>query len=484
VKQRFSIIAAAAALAVTATVTFGSQASAHAPTHAGSAGLGDPFFPLSGNGGYDVKHYGIALSYRPNSGRARARVAVKARALKRLRSFHLDYRGPKITLLQVNGHAAHFRRNGQELIVRPAQPLESGSTFGVIVRYRGVPHYITDPDNTIEGWVRTDDGVFIADEPRAAPTWFPCNDNPNDKADYSFRVTVPRPLVAIANGRLKSVSSKGSHRTYAWQETDPMASYLATIDIGRGILRHGHIGGVGRPGGVPFWTFVDRREADKSAPVLARLPRILHFESRLFGPYPFDAAGAIIDHKAGVDYELETQTRPIFDGSTTTSILVHEQAHQWFGDSVSLRTWPNIWLNEGFATYTEWLWSEAHGGHSARAIFRNLSHRPADSTIWDPPPGRPGEPVNLFAASIYVRGAMALEAVRLKVGKKTLLHILRRWATERRYGNGTIKQFIALSEEVSGRNLQSLFHKWLFEPGKPGSSQRAGNSAAAIHLRR
>jgi aminopeptidase N len=272
---------------------------------------------------------------------------------------------------------------------------------------------------------------------------------------------VPRGLKGIANGRLLGVTRRGPRTVFDWSEAEPMDPYLAVIDIGRGKLVHNEIAG------LPAWTLVDPRLAKESRAALRELPKIIRFESGIFGPYPFDAAGSIVD-VTNLGYALETQTRPIYAFPPDLTTVVHETAHQWFGDSVGLKRWPDIWLNEGFATWTEWYYAERHGGTSALQTFRTLSRVPASNTkFWNPPSGHPGTAKNLFATSTYLRGAMALEALRIKIGTKEMLEVLRRWATEHRYGSADIHQFIGLADQVSGRPLGPFFHRWLYRPGKP-----------------
>ena len=195
---------------------------------------------------------------------------------------------------------------------------------------------------------------------------------------------------------------------------------------------------------------------------------MIRFERHAFGPYPFDAAGSIVDFEPKLGYALETQTRPIYAFVPDLTTLVHETAHQWFGDSVGLKRWPNIWLNEGFATWAQWYYAERHHGRSARQIFHRLYRVPdSDTELWEPPSGHPGQSKNLFSTSTYVRGAMALEALRVRIGTPDFLRLLRAWAREHRHGSADIGQFVALAEEVSGRDLGRLFHQWLFARGKP-----------------
>jgi aminopeptidase N len=265
----------------------------------------------------------------------------------------------------------------------------------------------------------------------------------------------------MSNGRLLGISRDGARRTYSWNESRPMSTYLAVVDIGRGRLTRGRIGR------LPSWTLVDPSLAKHSRRSLTRLPEIVNFEASVFGPYPFEAVGSIVD-AANLEYALETQTRPIYAFAPDLTTVVHETAHQWFGDSVGLERWPDIWLNEGFATWTEWYYAERHGRRSARQTFHRLYKTPASaSAFWDPPSGRPGQAKNLFSTSTYVRGGMALEALRVEIGTPKFLRLLRRWATVHRYGSATIGDFEALAERISGRRLGVFFDRWLFQPGKP-----------------
>ena len=202
--------------------------------------------------------------------------------------------------------------------------------------------------------------------------------------------------------------------------------------------------------------------------VLAKLPAVIDYYSSIFGPYPFASTGAIVDDAKVVGYSLETQTKPNFPYVPDEATLVHELAHQWYGDSVTLTQWPDIWLHEGFATWAEWIWSEHVGNKSAAQSFKQLYSTPAkDTRFWNPPPGDPGEPASLFDGTIYNRGAMTLQALRERIGDTTFFRVLRTWAQRNRYGNVTTPQFIALAERESGQSLTRFFDVWLYQPGKP-----------------
>ena len=455
--MRFRAVALLLGVLALALVFAGAAGAAFGP---GSSGLGDPFFPLAGNGGYDVSHYGLDLSYEPSTNDLVGTATITATATQDLSRFDLDLRGFSISRLEVDGRAATFTRDGQELIVTPRTGIRSGTAFTVVVGYGGTPTVVTDPDSSIEGWVPTDDGAFVVGEPQGSPGWYPVNDNPRDKAAYDFSVSVPAGLTVMANGVLVSHATSGGRTTWVWHEADPMAPYLSTATLGRFDLT------ISTAGGVPSYVAVDPQLPTGN--VLRKLPEIVDFYSSIYGPYPFDAAGAIVDSARVVGYSLETQTKPVFDRMPDETTLAHEQSHMWFGDSVTLTQWPDIWLHEGFATWSEWIWSEHEGNRSAHQFFEHYYNTPAhDVRFWTPPPANPGTPVFLFNGTIYVRGAMTLQALREKVGDFTFFQIMRGWAAQNRHGNVTTARFIALSEQLSGMNLDHFFDVWLYQPDKP-----------------
>jgi len=448
-------------MVVVATLAAAGTASAQefAP---GAPGVGDPYFPKSGNGGYDVVHYDIDLDYTPRRFRIAAVATISATATHGLSSFNLDFRGPKIANLSVNGQPSGFTRAGQELTITPAAPIAAGEQFEVAVSYAGQAGPLIGSDGSISGWIPTGDGAFVAGEPRGAPTWFPCNDHPTDKATFEISITVPAGRRAFANGILTEQVTTAGKTTFTWREDDPMATYLATATSGRFKLTQSSVGD------IPSYVAVDPREARESRRTLAKLPAILTYLESIFGDYPFASTGAIVDHAPFVGYALETQTLSLFDRAPDELILVHELAHQWFGDSVTPARWPDIWLNEGFATWSEWLWTDHTGGGSLEKTFKGLYKVPAkDRRFWGPPPGNPGGPRHLFDHTVYVRGAMTLEALREKVGEPAFLAILRRWVAEHTYGNVTTADFIALAEQESGLELDEFFRVWLYERDKP-----------------
>jgi aminopeptidase N len=462
----------AVVLAVSTSVVLagGPAGAAPPPATPGSVGIGDPYYPLDGNGGYDVKHYDLAIRYNPASDSLAGVADIRARATQRLSAFNLDLDGLTIRSITVDGHAAKWSRSGTELTVTPRRSLGKGHDFDTRIVYDGVPTVIRDPDLGDGGAFTTGDGVIILGEPDVAQAWFPSNDHPSDKASFDIALTVPNGLQAISNGVPGGRSTKHGWTTWRWQQREPMATYLAMASIGKFDVKSYE------KNGIRFLDAIDpalpAATYQRVAKSFAREPEILKFLAGYFGPYPFRAAGGIVDADGEWDYALENEGRPIYtpqdfdtqeDGD---SVVVHELTHQWYGDSVSVHYWRDIWLNEGFATYAEWLWSDREGLGTPQQIFDQLYATPATAPLWRTKVADPGPP-NLFVGAVYNRGAMTLQALRLAVGDKTFFRILRTWAQTHRGGNGSTEQFIALAERLSHKNLDALFTKWLYTAAKP-----------------
>jgi aminopeptidase N len=443
---------------------------ASAGADVGAPGLGDPFFPNAGNGGYDVASYDLDLGYKPKKNKLEGSALIAADAEVPLDRFNLDLRPQmKVRSITVNGADATSEHTGeQELEVTPAAPVPAGSRFEVEVAYGGKPKSVKDPDGTTEGWIPTRDGAFAPNEPQGSPSWYPCNDHPSDKALFSISLTVPKKLQAISNGELLGREKDGKRRTWHWRETQPMATYLATAAIGHFEIERSDAAPAPSLFAVDPQIMRRTRDADRKLRPLERTPNVTRWLAGHFGPYPFSTNGGIVDLVPSFPYALETQTRPMYTNLPSELLVVHEIGHQWFGNSVTPASWQDIWLNEGFATYAEFLWEEDRGDESADKIFRRFYSTPASETsFWNPPPGDPGKAKHLFADSVYDRGAMTLHALREKVGDDVFFAILRAWVAEHSYGNATTDDFTALAERESGQDLDHFFQVWLFEPGKP-----------------
>jgi len=446
----------------------------------GADGVGDPYFPQEGNGGYDVQHYDLSFSYDPATDLLEATNKVTARATQDLSRFNLDLQQLDVDGVDVDGSPAEFSRDGQELQITPPQGITDGSKFVAKVRYHGVPQTIVGSPivfGSPYGFLNTDDGAFEGDEPNVASTWIASNDHPSDKATWTVRATVPSDIDAISNGRLVRRVSHGKQKTVVWNEPYPMATYLATVGIGKWIFKDGTTdGGIKETVGVdPTLLSSNPNSVDFFFDTTSDATDLWN---DTFGAYPFDSTGAIADNATyngqAIGFSLETQTRPLYSAVRSTSTIAHELAHQWFGDSVSVATWQHIWLNEGFATFAQYLWDEHTGVRTAHEDFVRDYSRAADDPFWQIIVADPQRDT-MFASAVYRRGGMTLQALREKIAAANngddgkFFQILKDWAEEHKYGNATTQQFIDLSEKVSGMDLGNFFQTWLYTAGKPAT---------------
>jgi len=457
--------ALAAGMVAAATSTALAAPGRTPPFSPGAPGTGDPYFPDMGNGGYDVSHYDIRLAFNPKTKAINATTKILARARQDLSRFDLDFQGPlRISRLSVDGRDATFTRSGaQELVITPPHGLRKGRPFLVSVTYAGVPRKIDDPALGISGWVATKDGAVALNQPIGAATYYPVNDTPNDKATYTQTVTVPRGLTVLANGEPGHTTTHDGQTTFRWHMNRPMASELSMIAIGNYNVTRGETAD-----GLPNITAIGKSIDTK--PGQGRLfnrttAQIIEWESSSYGRYPFDSTGGILAD-VGVEYALETQGRPVYDQTTSdvdADLLAHELGHQWFGDSLTPTRWSDIWLNEGFATYSEWLYQEKFNGIPVRQTFAKTY---ADEEDWTGKVADPGRD-HIFDDLVYNRGAMALQALRMKIGDRAFLRMLKLWPTTYRYGNVSTRKFIRFVERLTHRDLDAFFHVWLYQPGKP-----------------
>ena len=441
---------------------------------AGAPGLGDPYNPSAGNGGYNVTHYDLDLDLDVATGALAGIATIEAIALEDLSAFNLDLYDLTVSALSVDGDEVDFELADGELIV--IADLDRGVAFTTVVAYSGIAGQVS-PDSVgiANGWLRSDDGLFTVNEPDGAPTWYPVNNHPSDKATYSISVTVDDPYFAVSNGLLEEKRSAENVTTYVYSSDDPIASYLTVVAVGL-FEEEVELG----PQGIPIRNYFSSDVTDLERSYFARQGEMISFFAGLFGAYPFDSYGSVV-----VDSEfsaaLETQTMSTFGRGVLRleeSVVAHEVAHQWFGDSITPASWTDIWLNEGFATYAQWLWSEHVGGSEVfDGLVANAYATMSGSSLLSegvdpdlaatlaaeqyPPPGTPPRQ-NLFNASVYQRGALTLHALRLQVGDDPFFELMRAYVAAYRHQNASTADFLEIAEEVSGQDLDALFADWLF----------------------
>ncbi len=419
-------------------------------------------FPDLGNPGIDVIDYDIDLTYDPVADEIDGSVTALIRPTESRSEFTLDSAGPVVSRVSVDGQVAAFVSEDRELRITPAEALQVGVTVAVRVDYSATPSAESSSGELSNGWYNTPGGSYVLNEPDGARTWVPTNDHPSDKATFTITVTVPAGVTAIANGRLVEHTSSAQGERWEWRQDDPMATYLIQVMTGDYEL----VSGVG-PHGLPLLSAVLRSDRTLLQPFIDHLADQIAFFEQYFGPYPLSDYGIVIADSFG-GLAMEHQGRSMFSrtdfidgelGPLQELLLAHELAHQWFGDAVTLDRWSDIWLNESFATYGQWMWLE----HIDMGTLQDeadgaLARRQRRSGS---PTGRPSAD-ELFDFNSYDGGAVVLHALRMTVGDEAFFEILQRWVADNRGRSQSTAEFIALAEQVSGQSLTSLFDTWLY----------------------
>ena len=428
-----------------------------APASRGADHSTDSYLPEHGNGGYRVLHYDLDLDYRVMSNRLDGRTVVTAVAGQSLSRFSLDLGRLRVRDVRVDGRPAKFTHRPDKLQIKPDRPIGAWDTFKVDIRYAGSPVPIAGRWGDL-GWDELTDGVLVASQPNGAPSWFPCDDQPGSKAGFRVRITAPSAYAVLVTGDQVSRRRGAGTTTWEYERAEPTPPYLMSVQIGRYELIDLATGGVPQRAAIP------PALRYRVAYDFGRHGEIMSALQRFFGPYPFREYVVVVADD-DLDDPVEAQGMAVFgrnhvDGRRTHErLVVHELAHQWFGNSVTVADWRHIWLNEGFATYAEWLWSGACGDRPADALaaqwYDRIAAGPRDVVVADPGVDR------MFDPLVYKRGALTVHALRRRIGDEPFFTMLRSWVAEHQHGTVTTAQFRAHAQRFAREPLDGLFAAWL-----------------------
>jgi aminopeptidase N len=425
----------------------------------------DPYLPGHGDRSWSALHYDLVLDYAVEDNRLRGEARITARAETELNRIVLDLAGLAVAKVTIDGRApGKYAARGDRFVLTPRSTIAAGTEFTMMVKYAGVPRpTVLDPHGDA-GWEELTDGVIVAGQPHGAPTWFPCNDRPDDKASYTISVTTQPGYTVVANGTLTGRIRRGSGETWTYRQEEPMSPYLATVQIGRYDLT------AVEPGACEVPITIAAVPGTRWEPAFGAQAQIMDAFVRLFGPYPFPTYTVVITDD-DLEIPLESQSLSTFGRNfldpawELNRLVAHELAHQWFGNTVTAAEMRDIWLHEGFACYAEWLWSEESGRASAAAWaehhHRSLAAKPRDLIL-----GAPGA-ADMFDDRVYKRGALTLHALRRRIGDETFFALLAEWVRRHRGGTVTTADFQALAEELSGQELAGFFDAWLYRVELP-----------------
>ncbi|MBO0980793.1 M1 family metallopeptidase [Microbacterium sp. SD291] len=423
----------------------------------------DPYTPHSGDARIRVEHYDLDLEYKLSTNRLAGTAVIDVRIEQETSAIAFDLVGLRVKKVRVEGRRrADFTQNERKVKIALGSSAEPGDVIKVVIEYVGAPGPRRTRWGSL-GWEELEDGLLIASQPTGAPTWFPCNDVPFDKATYGIRIATDPGYTVVGSVPAARGVERG-RAVWTFDIPTPTATYLMTLQIGQYAEERMPLDG------VPGRLFYPRMLAARVRADFADLGRMMSAFEGFFGPYPFTGYTVVVTPD-DLEIPLEAQAMAIFganhiDGERGLERLVaHELAHQWFGNSVGLRRWQDIWLNEGFACYAEWIWSEASGGPSAHAKalahHEHLSGLDQDVVIADPGPD------TMFDDRVYKRGALTLHALRLTIGDDVFFDLVRAWTSGRAHASAVTEDFVALAEAVSGRPLAGLFAAWLHDAALP-----------------
>lgn len=433
-----------------------------------STSVGDPRFPELGSADLDVRSYELIADYDPVDRTLDGSVRIELVLAMPTDRIALDSDGPDVEAVSIDDSPASFDTElaDGELLIDLGGVRDAGTDVVVAIDFRTI---VVERFSFLDGagLFPTDDGIWSVNEPDGTSTWMPVNDHQTDKAAWIFDITVPSGSTAVLNGRLDIADepSDGGAR-WRWVQDEPMAPYLITFLVGD----YEVITDEPTDSGVELRHVALDDSVDALDVYLDVTDRQLVFFEELFGPYPFDRYGlALADSMSGL--AMETQGLSLFSaddfngtlGEFHHRLLAHELAHQWFGDAVSPGTWHDIWLNEGFATYAEWLWLEEIDRIEIDTIARR-------TLAMLPPFGWPlAEPEELFGTVSYEGGAVALHAIRLTIGDDAFFEALRTWVPRHLDSTATTEDLREFLEEVSGQDLTALFDEWVYAERIPMS---------------
>ncbi|MDO5512618.1 M1 family metallopeptidase [Corynebacterium sp.] len=440
-------------------------------------GTRDEYTGVDFNLGFHVRAYHLDLNYRVGPNRLDGTATLRLDNWKPLGAMTLDLAGSlRVSKVTAQGSAgvevnvARYRQSGGKLRLTFAHEVPVDSEFTLTIRYGGTPRPIRTPWGTL-GWEELRNGALVASQPNGAPSWFPCDDTPDEKALYEIHVTADNPYVVAVNGTLVSKTPAGSRTTWHYRVGHPMATYLATVQIGDYVPLT-----LSDEGSVPVRAWVPAPLRDTAREEFADQARMLEVYTGLFGPYPFNSYSVVVTEDS-LEIPLEAQGLSIFGANHVRGdhawerLIAHELSHQWFGNSLGLAQWNDIWLNEGFACYAEWLWFEHSAGRpaadSAREHYDILAAKPQDLLLSDP------GTKDMFDDRVYKRGALTVHALRVLLGDTAFFRMLRRYVAA---GRHSVVEPVDLKREVLAEaravgvaetSVDALWQAWLHQKPLP-----------------
>ncbi|MEQ4726191.1 M1 family metallopeptidase [Nonomuraea sp. B19D2] len=420
--------------------------------------VADPVYPAYGNPSIDVLHYDLALTWKPGTRTLSGTAELTIRAARPISRVRLDFgRALKVDEVTVNDTRVRASRKYDDLTVPLPEALEADEGAVVTVRYHGTPKPVDAKqrreDISMLGFHVGNGGrAWALQEPFGAFTWFPVNDHPSDEALYDVAITVPEGWSGVAHGTYKGKTSAGRTSTFRWQSTNPVASYLTVFAADRFRMYKDK-----GPRGIPITYWIRPQDVAKQLPVAKRMPSILRWLERKIGPYPFPSAGLVATSDSGMETQQMVALGPRY---MQPSVVAHELAHHWFGDTVTPRTWRDLWLNEGFAMYFEMQWYADHEDGTIDEFIANIRRIDGRLRRKAGPPGRYRRD-SFGISNVYYGPAIMLHEIRKRLGDRKFFATMRAWAQEHRNTTQDRASFTRWINDYTSRDFTKLIDTWL-----------------------
>jgi aminopeptidase N len=426
----------------------------------------DSVYPDVGDPGVDSLHYDLDLAWTPLTRTLVGIATIELRSTRDADHLQLDLGEPlEVSSVTLDGSAVDFEHTGKDLVV--TAPVAKDERYVLEVGYAGTPEPTPAPttrsDFNTSGWTITPGGeTWTMQEPYGAFTWYPVNDQPSDKAFYDISVTVPSPWVGVANGELVDQTESDGLTTSTWHLSEPASSYVVTVATGD-YTRTSNTSASGVE--ISYWVPTDRPGLGTGLPAAAKG---LDWLEALLGPYPFDSLGfLVVDSKSG----METQTMITLgttDYTTSAAVLVHEMAHQWYGDEVTPEDWRDVWMNEGMAMYLQGCWQAEQDGVSLDSVMDDYASFEGSMRSASGPPAA-YDPTEFGEGNVYYGPALMWHELRTRIGDEKFWQVVRDWPARHPEGNASRDEYLSWLVEHTGVD-RSFFDDWLLSPTTPERS--------------
>lgn len=423
----------------------------------------EPFYADFGNPEIDVLRYDLRLTWSPGERSLTATATLDIRIARPTAVIPLDFDGGLVVdNVALGGNLVDATQRADDLIVPAGATLDAGTKVKLSVRYHGNPQPADAPmvrAPSLGLFTSPDGAAWAIQEPYGAFTWFPANDIPSDEAHYDTAITVPRGWAGVSSGAfLGSSRNDNGTATYRWRTVHPVATYALAFAVGRYEL---HTDTMADGLRIRYWT-----TAEGGAAALRRArrsPALISWLEQRFGPYPFAYAGVVdIPARQG----LETQTMITLNLGAPVEVLLHEYAHEWFGNSVTPRTWQDLWLSEGFATYVQMMYEVDKLGASAAEAVAHWRAVDGQLRAKHGPPGHP-KPGHFASRNVYYCAALMLHELRGELGDERFFDMMRAWAQQHSGSHQDRQSFTSWLNGYTGRDLTALVNRWLDSPTTP-----------------